>query len=510
MTTLRILLLLCGILGLSGCSSRVPGGAGRPAAFTNPILPGDFPDPSVTRIGRSYWVSATSSNWAPAFPLLKSDNLRDWTLVGHVFPDSLPSWADAYFWAPEISQEGRKTYVYYTARRKDGILCVAVASADSPAGPYHDHGPLIGQAAGSIDGFPVRDEKGELYLVWKEDGNSRNQPTPIWAQRMNEERTALLGAPVELFRNDSPWEGSLIEGVAMVRHAGWLYAFYAGNGCCGAGCTYALGIARARTLRGPWQKYSGNPVLTGNDTWKCPGHGTPVQYGGRWFLLHHAYHAGSQQYVGRQGVLTEFTWGSDGWPVFPARGMEAGTSADPLPVRDDFTGEALAPGWQWPLGKRPRARLQEGSLVLGAEPEGALLVRPTLAATYSATTQVQLWQLTAGARAGLVALGSPENAVSVTVGEGRVQVWQRSQGRETLLSEAPLPTAATVRLRLQARAGSWFRFDWSSDDGQNWQPLGSREADGQQLPAWDGGIRVGLLVSGPREASARFSDFQLN
>ncbi|QIL76906.1 family 43 glycosylhydrolase [Hymenobacter sp. HDW8] len=57
----------------------------------NPVLPGDFPDPSVTKVGTNYWATATSSNWGPVFPLLKSDNLTDWKIVGHVFPEMPPA-----------------------------------------------------------------------------------------------------------------------------------------------------------------------------------------------------------------------------------------------------------------------------------------------------------------------------------------------------------------------------------------------------------------------------------
>ncbi|HEY0770992.1 MAG TPA: family 43 glycosylhydrolase, partial [Sphingobacteriaceae bacterium] len=49
------------------------------------VMPGDFPDPSVAKIGDSYWATATTSNWAPVFPLLQSKDLVHWELKGHVF-----------------------------------------------------------------------------------------------------------------------------------------------------------------------------------------------------------------------------------------------------------------------------------------------------------------------------------------------------------------------------------------------------------------------------------------
>ncbi|HYG17294.1 MAG TPA: family 43 glycosylhydrolase, partial [Ohtaekwangia sp.] len=177
------------------------------------VLPGDYPDPSVVRIGNSYWATATTSNWAPIYPLMESEDLIHWQNRGHVF-ETPPSWADFYFWAPEISYDDGKVYVYYSAHKKDGNLCLGIASADKPEGPYKDHGPLMCEEAGSIDAFPMRDEHGKLFLIWKEDGNSVGKPTPIWAMPLNEDRTALTGEKVELFRNDAPWEGNLVEGVS--------------------------------------------------------------------------------------------------------------------------------------------------------------------------------------------------------------------------------------------------------------------------------------------------------
>jgi beta-xylosidase len=490
--------------------------ADSPIPILNPVLPGDYADPSVTTVGNTYWASATSSNWGPIFPLLTSKNLLEWKLVGHVFPDKGPAWADYYFWAPEISQEGKKTYVYYTAHKKNGPLCVGIASADNPAGPYTDHGPLVGQAAGSIDGFPMRDEKGQLYLLWKEDGNSRNEPTPIWAQRLNEEHTALVGERKELFRNDKTWEGNLVEGVAMERHGDYFYAFYAGNGCCGGTCTYALGVARSRNLLGPWEKYERNPVLVNSEYWKCPGHGTVVERNNHWYLLHHAYSATSGHYVGRQGILSEFSWGSDNWPVFSA-GRTPGVAvkqATPPDVKDEFTGKTLDVAWQWPIEEKPQATVLGGKLRLTARPDhsGAALGHSTYTAAYTATTLLETSTLPVGTTAGLAALGDPDNTLALMASHNKLQLLQREKGKQKTLGEATLPaTAKAVTLRLQATGGNQFRFEWSVDEGKTWQalPNATGSINGSYLPPWDRGVRVGVLAQGPTSATAVFERFEL-
>src|ERR1039458_3763519 len=125
------------------------------------------------------------------------------------------------FWAPEISEFKGRYAVYFVGRKRDGQLTVAVATADQPGGPYLDRGPLVSQADGSIDPAPAMDENGVRYLIWKEDGNSRGQPTPIWAQPLNDDGTKLMGEPRELIRNDVAWEGGVVEGPFILRHNGW-------------------------------------------------------------------------------------------------------------------------------------------------------------------------------------------------------------------------------------------------------------------------------------------------
>jgi xylan 1,4-beta-xylosidase len=179
--------------------------------YVNPVMPGDHPDPSIIRVGDTYWATATTSQWAPIFPLLTSKDLVNWTQVGVVFQRA-PEWSAGSYWAPEIAEDRGRFFVYYTARKKGGPLCLAVATADSPGGPYTDRGPMVCQDAGSIDAVPITDEKGARYLVWKEDGNSRKQPTPLWAQPLSDDGTKLIGEPREILRNEASWEAHLIEG----------------------------------------------------------------------------------------------------------------------------------------------------------------------------------------------------------------------------------------------------------------------------------------------------------
>lgn len=469
------------------------------------VLPGDHPDPSVTKAGDSYWASATTSNWAPAYPLLESKDLVTWQLRGYAF-NPLPAWADYYFWAPEISYEKGRTYLYYTAHKRDGNLCVAVASADRPEGPYQDHGPLLCQEVGSIDAFPMRDEHGKLFLIWKEDANSVKLPTPIWAMEMNEERTKLQGEKKELFRNELPWESNVAEGVSMIYHEGYYYAFYAGAGCCGRGCNYGIGIARSKKLLGPWEKYPGNPILQTTPQWKCPGHGTPVEKDGRFYFLYHAYSVSGDVYVGRQGILSEFKFTSDHWIQFLE--LESSMNVVPAKLEEEFNGNVLSEYWQWSVFQKHRATIDKGMLTLNALPEksGAFLGQGVYTSNYVAETTVVAEQ--SDAESGLSLLGDEKNLVAVSYQHGKLRLWKLEADKETLIKEENISSPKRIYLRLTVRNGNEITFSYSMDN-KKFLTINTQPVDGFFLPPWDRGVRISLLAKGEAGQRSVFDRFEI-
>ena len=496
--------------------------SGAEVFYENPVIPGDHPDPSLIRVGKDYWATATSSEWGPQFPLLHSTDLVNWEQTGEVFAHR-PNWAVGNFWAPEISQYKGHYFIYYVGREKNGPLAVAVATAEKPSGPYTDHGPMIAQENGSIDPVPCLDEKGQPYLVWKDDNNSVHQTTTIWAQPLNEAGIKLISQPTALIHNDADWEGALVEGPFVLRRGDWFYLFYSGSGCCGSGCNYALGVARSHSLLGPWEKNPANPILSGNGDWKCPGHGSIVaDEQGRYWLLYHAYSARSSVYTGREAMLDEVKFGANNWPTInEGRGPSAkavspyGTAQArvDLGFADDFAGDHLQAGWQWPQNSEPAHQLRGGKLVLSGHHGystnalAAVLARSTLTGDYTAVTQIEIADLPPGCSAGLSAIGDPQNAVGLSEGDGKLTLWRRERGSYTQLAQVDAPKAKRLKLRLTAREGFQFQFA-ASADGEHWISVGDG-LDSKNLPPWDRSIRVALTVTGGEHAEAHFDSFRI-
>ena len=468
------------------------------------VLQGDYPDPSVVKIGDSYWASATTSNWMPAFPLMQSPDLVNWTPKGYIFT-KVPSWADYYFWAPEMTYENGKVYVYYTAHKKDGNLCVAVASAKKPEGPYRDHGPLVCQEVGSIDGFPMRDENGKLFLIWKEDANSVKQPTPIWAQEMNEDRTELIGEKHELFRNKIAWEENLVEGVSIIKQGDYFYAFYAAAGCCGAGCTYVVGIARAKQLLGPWEKDVNNPIMKNTPQWICQGHGTPIEKDGHYYFLHHAYDSKTHAFTGRQALLSEFTFTADNWVKFVSK---PSAIPKPAPVVDDFNDKKLSFEWQWNVFQKVDYKIKGGQLRLEAsdDPSGSFLGYKISRGNFTAKTTI----VKKGTKAdgGLAAIGDEKNTLTLYYSNDSVRLVALKEGNEVVLARAAVSANETVNLQMSATLGRYYTFSYSTDGGA-YTTLNSTPVDAIFLPPWDRAVRVGLVAKGQNGKKVFFEKFEL-
>lgn len=315
---MRILCALALLVVAAFCASALAATNMPPAdppAYTNPVMEGDFPDPTAVRIGPEYWAIATRASGQPSPPILRSPDLVHWSVAGYLY-STAPAWSTGtQVWGPWLERWGDNYLVYYSARKKYGRPCVTVGQATNPIGPYTDRGPLVCQPNASIDPSVVHNVRGNPYLVWKENGGS--SPSSIWVQALSADGLALTGRPRKiLYGSRHSWENGLVEGARIVRRHGWYYLFYSGGHWAGAStCTYALGVARSKNIYGPWKRAK-RPVLKSDRYWKCPGHGAILQTpSGHWWLLYNGYRAHGPANRPRHMLLDLVHWSRKGWPV---------------------------------------------------------------------------------------------------------------------------------------------------------------------------------------------------
>ncbi len=288
--------------------------------FVNPVVDQSCADPGVVHDGSRYVMVCTSGSAATAFRMRTSTDLVHWQVEEGraVFPSGTwPSWASGDFWAPEIHAVGSGWVAYFSARRSDGRLVVGAATADDVLGPYTDIGqPLIvGTGPGVIDAHHFEDTDGQHYVVWKVDGNQNGGPTPILIQRLESDGVTLEGEAATMIDHDLDWEGSLVEGPWLIREGDYYYLFYSANGY--ASTRYAVGVARRPVSDGVMGEFTKleDPILTSNDAWSGPGHGSVVRDpNGDWVFVYHSWVAGHvTDSPGRLVLVDRITW-RDGWP----------------------------------------------------------------------------------------------------------------------------------------------------------------------------------------------------
>ncbi|RYZ72077.1 MAG: alpha-N-arabinofuranosidase [Lysobacteraceae bacterium] len=78
--------------------------------------------------------------------------------------DEVP-WAQRQMWAPDVAQRDGRYYLYFPAKRADGLFQIGVAVSDQPAGPFvPEPEPITGSY--SIDPAAFVDDDGSCYLYF--------------------------------------------------------------------------------------------------------------------------------------------------------------------------------------------------------------------------------------------------------------------------------------------------------------------------------------------------------
>lgn len=354
---------------------------------TNPVstpAAPSFPDPSVIHGKDGFWYAFGTSDPIlpggrfPQIPILRSADLVHWKLVGQVFPGARPSWvtATAGLWAPDIRFLDGHYVLYYVATDTVALAgtadsAIGVATAPTPTGPWTDSGrPLVaprpgnGSYLGTIDPAGFTDRRGRHWLYWSSFNGGG------FVTRLSADGLHTVGSPRQILIDNR------YEGIYVVDHGGWYYAFASSSNCCAGPVTgYAVFAGRSRSPEGPFvdrdgvsldtARVGGTQVIAPNgNRWVGTGHNAVLtdDAGQDWFVYHaiprdDPYLAPD---ISRRPMLVDRLDWIDGWPT-----VRAGLGASDTPRADPVTSAALddtfAPGslggrWQAVSGDWVRRR----------------------------------------------------------------------------------------------------------------------------------------------------------
>ncbi|MGC4094509.1 MAG: glycoside hydrolase family 43 protein [Polyangiaceae bacterium] len=315
--------------------------------FRNPVLPGFYPDPSVCRVGRDFYLVASSFAYFPGVPIFHSRDLVNWRQIGHCLDraSQLPlagteSWAGV--WAPTLRYHRGLFYLATTNMPNGGNFIV---TARAPEGPWSEPIPVAQQG---IDPSLFFDEDGSVLFTTSHGGALQSQIDVTTGK--------LLTEPKVIWRGSG---GQHPEGPHIYRHQGWYYLLISEGG---TEYGHMITMARSQSPWGPFEPCPRNPVLT-HRSFQSPiqgvGHAELVDTeDGNWFAACLAFRPNGYPpcyHLGRETYLCPVKWADDGFPVFGNEGRLALEHDTPLSleaapvtsIREEFDAPQLAPYWNY-------------------------------------------------------------------------------------------------------------------------------------------------------------------
>ncbi|WP_100406463.1 family 43 glycosylhydrolase [Bacillus solitudinis] len=327
--------------------------------FLNPILGGNYADPSIIRVGEDYYMVHTSYQYVPGLIIWHSRDLVNWEPIGTALEH-----LNGNVWAPEFVYHNQTFYIYFPADRTNWVT-----KADNPKGPWSK--PINLNTSHIDPGHVVGpDNKRYMHL----SGGNMVQLADDGLSVVGEVRHVH-----EPWKYPDEWEVEAFspEGPKLTFHNDYYYLTVAVGGTAGPPTSHMVVTSRSRTPWGPWEHSPFNPIIKTNskdEKWWSQGHGTLIDTpDGDWWMVFHAYE-NRLHTVGRQTLLLPIEWTEDGWFKIPDGVTAEQTLTKPkgeivkhgFPIVDHFEGEEIGLHWQW-FGEPDRSRFSVG--------EGALTIQ---------------------------------------------------------------------------------------------------------------------------------------
>ena len=470
--------------------------------FLNPVLKGDYADPTVIRVEDDYYMTNSSFCYTPGLLIWHSRNLVNWRPVVYALQEY-----DGDIWAPElVHHEGRFYIYYYTAGpEKRGNRVVWAPQIEGPWSspidlkiPHIDPGHTVGP-----DGRRYLHLSGGHIVELAKDGLSV----------AGEVRKVYDGWPIP---KDWTIECFCLESPKLIFKDGYYHMFSAQGGTAGPATSHMVVHARSRTPEGPWENSPLNPILRTehwSEPWWSRGHGTVIDTPqGDWWIIYHGYDRDFYN-LGRQVLLQPVEWTQDGWLRIaddsdlsqPIRRPPGKPVSDGFDLSDDFSSKKLGMQWRFWKEKDPdRIKVDDGALIMkgkGTSPgDSSPVVIINSESAYEFQVDVEIKD---DSLAGLILFYNPSCYAAIALGREGLYI-----GHRAVMSRVG-DVKVSNRARLKIRSDH-HQVDFLLDaDGKGFRRVGtSTEVSGYNHNAFGGflSLRPGLFCAG--QGKALFRDFQ--
>ncbi|WP_203641515.1 glycoside hydrolase family 43 protein [Levilactobacillus andaensis] len=300
----------------------------------NPVLPGFNADPSMIRVGDTYYIANSTFEWFPGVRLHESKDMVHWNLLPSPLStttllDMKGNPASGGIWAPDLSYADGKFWLIYTdVKITDGPfkdMTNYLTTATDIHGPWTD--PIKVNGVG-FDASLFHDKNGRKYLV-QQTWDHREYHHPFDGITLTEFDTDTMKLKPETARNIYNGDDvKLVEGPHLYQINGYYYLFAAEGGTV---FTHQEVVARSKTLDElSFESEPDGPFITNLDTpdfyLQKQGHGALTDTpGGEWYyasLVSRPWnHANESSHdprgwstLGRETSIQKVEWDDEGWP----------------------------------------------------------------------------------------------------------------------------------------------------------------------------------------------------
>ena len=491
--------------------------------YRNPVVEGFYPDPSVCRVGRDFYLVTSSFEYFPGVPLFHSRDLVHWRQLGHCLnrPSQLPlagASASGGVWAPTLRHHAGVFYMTTTNTTSGGNFIV---TASAPEGPWSEPMPVAQQG---IDPSLFFDEDGSVIYTTSSGGALQSRIDVVTGKLLSEPKVVWAGTG-----------GQYPEGPHLYFRQGWYYLLLSEGG---TEYGHMITMARSKSPWGPFDPCARNPLLT-HRSLESPiqaiGHADLVEtVDGEWFAVFLGIRPNGYPpcyHLGRETFLTPVTWAEDGFPVMGEQGrvaLEMETSLRLEPVspsapRDDFDSKELALCWNYlrnpnpvhySLGERPgHLRLRGSAHGLDDVASPAWLGRRQCHFAVRVAASLEFQPEMASEEAGLVVRMNErhhyELFVSLRAGKPSVVLRRRigSLQAEVAVHELSPSQASRCLLAIEANRDRYV-FSWGRSE-TDLRPLGEGETRYLSTEVASGftGVYFAMYASGNGSPCVRPADF---
>ena len=329
-------LILCLILGCSALMARQNNPTKLPIAEAK-VLQGDYPDPTIIRDGKWYYMTHSAFDYIPGLTVMRSKNLQDWEPIGYALDEYIGS-----IWAPDICKYKGRYYIYFTVAAKgQKFKNFVVYTDDIVKGKWSK--PIDLHVDGKIDPCHVVDEKtGERWLFVS--GGNRIKLSADGLSAVGKLEHVYQGWKIP---RDWEIESTSLEGPKLKMVGDWYYYLSAQGGTSGPATSHMIVVARSKDLKGLWENMSDNPLVhtwKASEQWQSKGHGSLVDDGkGNWYVVFHSYEKYFQS-LGRNTLIEPVVRTADGWWTAPIDTLLEG-NVKPIHLQRDLG--AFRVGYDW-------------------------------------------------------------------------------------------------------------------------------------------------------------------